>query len=448
MALPGFTFTTFPATAHTDDVPNARTAAWNQATATAFHDTALTDEQLRTFADRQTQDRRTLTSAFEETNPEGLDGRSIPVATYGVFPKQLNLGRGRLVDAHLITGVSVRPTHRRRGLFRELITTDLADAASRGVAIGLLTASEASIYRRFGFGKASFTRVVRVDTGPRFGLHAVPGGRVEVVDPTWLAAHTASVFEAFHRRTAGSLERTARYADSVLGAEPGATKPAASTRAAVHLDAVSGDVDGYVTFRVVGATLPGEVNRLEVIDLVAASSDAYLALWEHLAAVDLIAQVRWDSAPIDDPLVWALRDSRCLTVEAVNDHLWVRVLNPVEAFEARPYTADGSAIVRVNDALGYASGVFRIEASGGSATVTRLDEATTAGDATAAAPAGAAAADLELDVSTLGSLLLGTVRPSVLARAGDATITGGATAAERLDALFAPVETPYCISHF
>lgn len=443
MALPGFVFSRFPATVLDDGTPDGPTAAWMYAASAAFHDSVQSDEQLRQAGANVVRDARTYTSVYDEAAPDGFDGKAVPIATFGTFPKQLNLGRDRFVDAHLITGVTVRPTHRRRGLLRELMTNDLHDAAERGFGVALLTASEASIYRRFGFGKASFTRVVRVDTGPRFALLNQPAGRIEVVDPLWLAPRTEQLFTDFHRSTAGSLERTARYKDSVLGAKPGETGPAASTRAAVHV-AADGTIDGYVTFRVEEGKLPGEQSRLEVIDLIWASDDAYLGLWQHLASVDLMQLVRWDSAPIDDPLTWALRDSRCIAVESVEDMLWVRILDVVSSFEARPYLGDGSVTIRVHDALGYAAGDFRIEISSGSSgprdsagspTVTRL------GDAGAAD-----GIDLELDASTLGSLLLGSVRPSVLARAGDATIAAGA--AERLDAFFAPTATPYCISHF
>lgn len=52
-------------------------------------------------------------------------------------------------------------------------------------------------------------------------------------------------------------------------------------------------------------------------------------------------------------------------------------------------------------------------------------------------------ADLALDVARLDSLLLGTVRPS--ARARLARLAGGQ---KRMDRLFEPVATPYCISFF
>ncbi|NQX29311.1 GNAT family N-acetyltransferase [Microbacteriaceae bacterium VKM Ac-2854] len=425
MALPGFDIVHFPAAADEEGVAEARLTAWFQATSAGFHDQVADAERMRTTLDHVVRDGRSYTSVFDTALPEGLDGLAVPVGTYATFGKQLNVG-GRMLDAHLITGVTVRPTHRRRGILRELMTGDLAAAAERGAAVALLTASEASIYRRFGFGKASFTRTIRVDTGPRFGLIGEPSGRVEVVEAGWLGEHTAAIFALFHARTPGSLERSSRYADSALGAGPGEKVPTPNTRAAVHVTE-DGTLDGYVTYKVAGE------GALEVIDLVAAGTDAYLGLWRFLAAIDLITTVRWDLAPVDDPLTWALRDSRVVTVESVDDVLWARILDPVAAFEARGYLPITlSHLIRVHDPLGHADGLFQLSVDDGDAEVEREDRGQPA---------------LELPVSALGSLLLGTARPSMLVRAGEATVAHRSLLPD-LDALFAPVATPYCIAHF
>ena len=53
--------------------------------------------------------------------------------------------------------VTVHPTHRRRGLLRRMMHEQLDDVARRGEPLAALTASEASIYERFGYGTATFT---------------------------------------------------------------------------------------------------------------------------------------------------------------------------------------------------------------------------------------------------------------------------------------------------
>ena len=69
---------------------------------------------------------------------------------------------GGCTEALGLTWVSVEITHRRRGILRALIERQLREAAARGVPVAVLTASEASIYGRFGFGVATraATRVI------------------------------------------------------------------------------------------------------------------------------------------------------------------------------------------------------------------------------------------------------------------------------------------------
>ena len=54
-----------------------------------------------------------------------------------------------------VTVVGVLPTHRRRGILRELMRAQLDDVHARGEPLAALWASEASIYGRYGYGLAS-----------------------------------------------------------------------------------------------------------------------------------------------------------------------------------------------------------------------------------------------------------------------------------------------------
>lgn len=275
MSLPGLDFRRFPAALSADGGPDSATAAWGVAINAGFHEKEYTPEQWRDWAEHMVADGRVLTAVLDSAAPEGLDGAGVPVATYAGFPGSLQVGRGREIAAHLVSQVTVRATHRRRGILRAMITEDLRLAQQSGAAVAALTASEASIYRRFGFGRSAFTRTVRVDTGPRFGLQVEPSGRVEVVATTWLQSRVEEVF-AGSTRGRGSLTRQSRYAANAVGTEPGATDPARDVRSAVHLD-TDGTLDGYVTYR---ATGPDEDDRvLEIVDFVAGSDDAYLGLW-------------------------------------------------------------------------------------------------------------------------------------------------------------------------
>ena len=72
----------------------------------------------------------------------------------GAFPLELTVPGGVLPTCGT-TVVGVLPSHRRRGILRELMRAQLDDVTERGEALAALWASEAPIYGRFGFGVAT-----------------------------------------------------------------------------------------------------------------------------------------------------------------------------------------------------------------------------------------------------------------------------------------------------
>jgi len=416
---------TFPA-AIDDDA----TAAWLASCRMGFHESTDTPEGAAGDARRAVADARVLTGAHpREPRPGTVDDDRWPVATFESFTKSLHVGGGTLLPAHLISGVTVQPTHRRRGILRRMMTDDLARAAEAGLAVAALTASEASIYRRFGFGTATRERTVTIDRRRPVRLLAPTTGTVELVPVTGLEPVAREVFAGFHARTPGSIDRHAGSWNGRLGIATGDDqKPDRSLRAAVHR-ASSGRVDGYVTYRVTEKS--GET-VLEVVDLVTAADQAYLALWELLLAIDLVTSITWAAAPLDDPLVHALDDSRALTTTHEQDHVWLRLLDVPAAFSARPWAADGVVTVAVADDLGHAAGTWRLTSAGGAGTVER---------------AAVRRADLEVDVATLGSLWLGGVDPVTLAAAG-LVRERRAGAVQTLRAMLRPERPLYGVTSF
>ena len=82
-----------------------------------------------------------------------------------------------------------------------------------------LTASEATIYGRWGFGAATFRKGVEVDTSPGFGFRDFTDpGRVELVEPADAWPHVKAVFDTFHARQRGSVEWPSPYEDMHTGA--------------------------------------------------------------------------------------------------------------------------------------------------------------------------------------------------------------------------------------
>jgi predicted acetyltransferase len=416
----------------TGDQANQETTAWLEACALGFQEPVATPEHLMATAAAFERDQRVLTGAYAVDRPAQAWDPARPVATYASFAQPLNVGGGRSLQAHLIASVSVRPNHRRRGLMRELMTADLLAARDGGCALAALSSMEATIYGRFGFGAATFSRRVEVDTGDRFALWSCPPGSVEVSDPAALLEVAPALFDRFHAQTLGSVLRPASYPAKIAGIwADDAPEPDRRVRAALHYD-VAGRIDGYVSYKI----LPwaAEPRTIVIMDLVWATADAYFGLWDFLASIDLVTVVKYENAAMADPLQWAMADRRGFKVTGEDDGLWLRVLDPVLALEARSYEADGEVRIAVTDPLGIAGGVFALSVRDGSATVTPDDSKDPP-------------AQVSMDVAALASLYLGGVRVDTLARSGQVTSTSPA-ALHLLDALLAHREQPYCLTHF
>lgn len=406
--------------------------AWMRAVAFGFHDARRPDARVDQGLEMHLADGRVMTGAYQTGPvPSHALGPEVPVATFGTMDKTLNVGFGRLLDTKLVTAVTVRTPHRRRGLLRRMMLEELALAQEEGLAMAALTASEATIYGRFGFGAATSEQSVKVDTSGRFALDHTPTGTVEVADPKVLLELAPQVFERVHRLTPGSIGRHEFYRQLASGSvrrdEEG---PDPKVKTALRY-VPGGGVDGYVSYRFCGWDT--EPYTMEIVDLVAATQDAYLELWQYLGAIDLVERITWEEAPVDDPLPWALADPRCVDASTPRDMLWLRILDVRKALEARKYSADGRLLLKVADTLGFENGMFQLDVQGGEAAVERV--------------APGRAPDLELDISALSSIYLGAVHPVTLAAAGRIR-EGTPMAAARASAMFAVERPAHCLTHF
>ncbi|MEO6020828.1 MAG: GNAT family N-acetyltransferase [Knoellia sp.] len=402
----------------------ARVNGWLEAVMRGFHMGRPNDEFRTKWLAAQRADDAINEGVWE---PDHLAlGNGVPVATFAHFVKTLNAGAAT-IPAWMITDVTVAPTHRRRGLMRRLMTENLASAVAAGVPVAVLTASEGAIYQRFGFGAATREARVRVDTSTRFQLRTRPddGGRVVIVGAERAWPLIAAVSARHHELTRGALGRPHYYELGLRGFDWDDMGEDRRQQVALRLGP-DGEPDGFVAYVVKESDNVGEVS---VRDIVTTTPIAHLALWQFLADIDL-ADVVAAPAPVVDSLEHALVDHRVRGVTALSDHLWLRLLDVVAAFEARPWFADDDITIRVIDDLGHADGTFSIDADGGRARVT----------STTNSP------DVTLDVETLSTLYLGDVPVDALAGAG--RIRGSDEAVHRFAGLADGSPSPHCNTHF
>jgi predicted acetyltransferase len=358
------------------------------------------------------------------------DGTTL-AGTAASFSFDVTLPGGGAVPMAAVTEVVVLPTHRRQGALTALMGAVLDQAVERGEPLAGLTASEATIYRRYGYGVAARYATVEVLRARAQPLVPVEDpGRIRFLTDDEAAVALPQVWDRGWRRRPGELSRKASWWEA-MAIDPEDDRDGASARYVVGHEDASGAPDGFAVYRFKD-TAPGPGYELQVHDLAAADDAVEAALLRYLLDVDLVHHVRWYASPLDLPLRWQLADARAVSVSRVQDHLWLRILDVVACLEARRYAAEGGAVIEVVDQRRPdAGGVFRLDGGPGGATCARTD----------------ADPEVVVDVATLGSLLLGDVTWANLRRAGLVDERSAGTVA-RLDALFRPERAPYCGTDF
>ncbi len=371
---------------------------------------------------REAMDPERIWGAFE-------DGRC--VATFRGFAHEVTAPGGVPVASSAVSGVTVSPTHRRRGLLTRLMADELRRAQERGDAMASLIASEYPIYGRFGFGPATWLTDFRIDTlrATRPGLPEEPrdGGRIVLADAERVLREGPALHERVRAARHGMVTRPSVWWKRMTGVYRLTGVAWKEPYYALYL-AADGTLDGIVAYTAEEKWDGGlPACELHVNDLLAATPAAERALWHYLCSVDWVAGVKAPSRAPDDPLPLLVGDARAVVPTACADHLWLRPLDVTGMLTARAYQAEGQLVLDVRDEGGPAQGRFLLEAGPDGASCKPTDRT----------------ADLTLPAAALGSLYLGdesAVRLASLGRLREER----AGAAVRADTLLRTSRRPWC----
>jgi predicted acetyltransferase len=288
-----------------------------------------------------------------------------------------------------VTMVGVRPTHRRRGILRDLMRAQLHEIHEAGAEpLAGLTASEAVIYGRFGYGLASDHQEIVVPK-PARELRPVAGiddVRIRYVDVRETLAETAALRNKLATERVGMFEHDERWQELVVS-DNVMVNPSNASALRCVLAERDGELTGFAHYRTKRADKGFvEVRRVHAVDLA-----SHAALWRYLLEPDLLSETRYEALPSDDPLLDLLIDQRAPS-PITRDGLWLRFVDLAPALAARTYARDIDVVLEVTDGfLPWNAGKWHL----------------------AGGPAGASCesttrpADLTVDVRDLASVYLG-----------------------------------------
>lgn len=320
-----------------------------------------------------------------------FDGAAV-VASAGAWTFELTVP-GATVPAAGVTIVTVHPTYRRRGLLSALMDRQLGELAESGEPVAVLWASEASIYRRFGYAVAAQRATIDIGRTEAGLLAEAPDSghlRLQLASPQDVRPQLAEVYEAVRTARPGLVSRNEDMWTDVLYDPEHHRNGKLAAQAVLVRD--GDELRGYAVYQIApaddGLVATGTVRILE---LHAKDAAAYAACWRYLSSMDLTARVASRHMPVDAPLFHLLADARRARIGR-NDGLWARLVRFGEAMSQRRYAAPVDLVLDVvDDRCPWNTGRWRLAGDENGASC----ETTTS------------AADVRLDVRALAAGYLG-----------------------------------------
>jgi predicted acetyltransferase len=334
---------------------------------------------------------------------------------------------GGTVAAAGVTLIGVLPSHRRRGILRQMMKALHDDAVRRAEPLAALWASEGNIYQRFGYGLATRGLWLNAQRDRTFFINDPgPVGRMRIVPVDEASKLIAPVYERVRLATPGMYARSETWwkyhtlHEEAEEHEPGQGPPQCA------LLEIDGRAEGYALYRLKPGWESYPTGVLNVYEAMGTGPVATRELWRYLFGVDLIETVRAWWLPLDHPLLLQVAEPRRLGMR-VMDALWVRILDLQAALRARSYAAADSITIEVTDGdYPDNEGTWTIDTTGDNVEIRRA----------------AGFPDLRCDIRDVGAAYLGgTSFAELLGAARLDEVTDNATA--RLDALFGTGRAPW-----
>lgn len=348
------------------------------------------------------------------------------VGTSLTYRMNLTVPGGAVLRAAALAMITVAPTHERSGIWQQLSAQGFGILMERGYPILCGLPTHPRIYDGLGGGVASYGRTYLINRRVA-KLRDAPGrSRAREVNAAEAAGRLPAIYDRWCAVTNGALSRDSAWWTDFLEDRSTRRDNGSTLNFVIH-------PDGFLTYRVMDEkprAFRPPLGSVVVEDFCPITNAAHSELLAALLRLEVFHSIEIEVA-VDDPLPLKLVDQRAVQTTAVNDFLWLRIMNVPEVLSKRTYGADADVVLQVSDPLSVAGGRFLLQVRDGAGTCRPHD----------------GPADVEIGLADLGTIYMGAHRLLELHRANRVTeLRPGAL--HTLDAAFAVDRAPYCGTYF
>ena len=242
----------------------------------------------------------------------------------------------------------VLPSHSGQGIMRKLMVASFDMVKKKNIPLAAWTTSAWPLYERYGGGVATF--------GASYTLHGLSQDalRADLKKRDGDRTSFASIEDAYdllpemHRESVsypGGVPRDKRYWGRLLDRlQEGKSLDVLDSTGNLPAPMFcinknpDGKIDGCCLYRVHQKWVSGvHQSQMEIISFLHTNQDAAKSLWSFLLGSGMIRSIFIPHARVDEPLRWMLKDGRSLQQQEVQDHIWLRIMNPIEVLKNREF---------------------------------------------------------------------------------------------------------------
>jgi predicted acetyltransferase len=331
----------------------------------------------------------------EQTLCGFIDGKL--VTSYAAWPLTIAIN-GKDVPVAGVTIVGTFPVSRRLGTLRKITTRHFETLHEEGErSVSALYASQAAIYRRYGYSPVVTTNSYSVE--PRY-IEFIAGNEPEGLFREAGEGDNSTLVDLYNRfvdMKTGYLRRSEDMWKQRLS-----PKPQDNVRQSTVIYEEDGKALGYVTYTTRPAKGNSWARDVHINDLIWLTPSAYRAIWEFFNRMDIIEEVKWGQVPVFDPLPHLLKEPRKLNGK-FTDGMYGRIVDVAGAMDKRGYDMEGKLVFQINDSFcKWNQGTWLLETSPEGAKITTTGQTP----------------QLEMPASTLPLLYFGQMSATEAARMG------------------------------